>query len=51
MAAAAATYLDNPAERMFQGEAARRHIEDAFAIEREVAAINAVYQDLLESRK
>ncbi|MCR9067745.1 MAG: glycosyltransferase family 4 protein [Rhodobacteraceae bacterium] len=51
MAAAAATYLDNPAERMFQGEAARRHIEDAFAIEREVAAINAVYRDLLESRK
>ena len=51
MADTAATYLDNPAERMFQGEAARRHVEDSFTIDREVEAINAVYKDLLEGRK
>ncbi len=49
MATAAAQYLDNPAERMFQGEAARVHILSDFKIEREVAAINAVYRGLLEA--
>ncbi len=47
MADQAAYYLDNPAERMFQGEAARVHIESEFRIEREAAAINAIYRELL----
>lgn len=47
MAAAAAVYLDNPAERMLQGEAARRHAEAQFDIQAEADAIIAVYRDLL----
>ena len=47
MAAAAQSYLDNPAERMFQGEAARAHVVASFDITREAQAITAIYRDLL----
>jgi mannosyltransferase len=48
MATAAAMYLDNPAERMFQGEAARRHVEACFDIQKEADAIIGVYRVLLD---
>ncbi|NKX45325.1 glycosyltransferase family 4 protein [Roseicyclus persicicus] len=47
MAAAVRAYLENPAERMLQGEAARAHMEARFDIAREAAAISAIYRELL----
>lgn len=40
-------YLENPAERMFRGEAARAHVAAHFDIAREAAAITAIYRALL----
>ena len=47
MAQATRASLENPAERMFQGEAARAHIVANFDITREAAAITAIYRQLL----
>jgi len=47
MAGAAAPYLDDPALRQAHAGAARAHVEAAFRIEREAAAITAIYRDLL----
>jgi mannosyltransferase len=47
MARAARASLENPAERMFQGDAARAHVVAQFDIAREAAAITAVYRQLL----
>ncbi|MEQ8365630.1 MAG: glycosyltransferase family 4 protein [Roseicyclus sp.] len=47
MVAATRYYLENPAERMFQGEAARTHVAADFRIEGEAEALNALYRELL----
>ncbi len=48
MTTAAAYYFDNPAERARRADAARAHITKNFPIAGEVAAINAIYKNLLE---
>jgi mannosyltransferase len=47
MADAVRTYLENPAECLLQGEAARAHAVTHFDIAGEAAAITAVYRQLL----
>lgn len=47
MVAVTRDYLENPAERMFQGEAARAHVAAHFDITREAAAITAIYRQLM----
>ena len=47
MIAALRIYLENPAETMLQGEAARTHVVDHFDIAGEAAAITAVYREML----
>lgn len=49
MAGAVRDYLENPAEAMLQGEAARDHAVANFDIAGEAAAIIGVYRDLLAS--
>lgn len=47
MTLAARDYLQDPAKMLLQGEAARAHVEASFGLEREAAAITAVYRRLL----
>jgi len=47
MTDAATSYLDDPEKRAAHSLNARRHIEDNFGIEREAAALNAIYREML----
>ncbi|MBP0575794.1 glycosyltransferase family 1 protein, partial [Mycobacterium tuberculosis] len=44
MAAAVAVYLDDPGRAAAAGAAGRRRVAERFTLEREAAALNAVYE-------